>query len=298
MSIHRLSPAFVDRVTRAGMYADGQGLYLQVGEGGGAKSWIFRYSRSRFGKPGDVHMGLGAVHTIRLHDARELARACRVQLLQGVDPVEARKSDRLGNQLAAAKDKTFEFCGDEYIAHKSLTWVPGTAKKAKSHIRRYLYPKLGKLPIGAIDHIQVVQVIKPLWVTKTPTARMVLWHLYATLEYAKAMDRRTGDNPASLKGKLGKLLPAMEAIHTVKHHASLPYQEIGTFMAQLRTHKPRINRMSVTRDLLEFIILTCVRLSQAREMRWNEIDDKKCLWTCPWQRTKTGRKKKYDHLVP
>jgi hypothetical protein len=127
MAIHRLKPAFVDKVERAGVYADGGGLYLQVGEGGGAKSWVFRYSRARFGKLGEAHMGLGPLHTISLADARELARQCRQQLLRGIDPIEARKSERLAKQLEAAKNLTFAECAKDYLAFMSRTWKPRSA---------------------------------------------------------------------------------------------------------------------------------------------------------------------------
>jgi len=300
MAIHRLKPAFVDRVTRAGMYADGGGLYLQVGEGGGAKSWVFRYSRTRFGRTGEAHMGLGPAHTVGLHDARELARLCRVQMLQGIDPLEARKSDRLDKQLEAGKRVTFAFCADDYCNHKLKTWAPSTARAARRQIRMYLYPMLEKVPISMIDHHQCVQVIKPIWERKPPTGTLVRMHLEAILDRAKAHGYRTGDNPASLKGPLGVLLPAIGEIHFVKHHASLPYREIGAFMAQLRTYKSPnlINGISVSGEALQFIILTAVRIRQAQEMHWQEIDWENRLWTCPWQRTKSGKKTKKDHLIP
>jgi integrase len=58
----------------------------------------------------------------------------------------------------------------------------------------------------------------------------------------------------------------------------------------------------VVGELLQFIILTAVRIRQGREMRWSEIQDQRShlsdLWTCPWQRTKSGKRTKKDHLVP
>ena len=300
MAIHRLKAIFVDRVTRAGMYADGAGLYLQVGNGGGAKSWIFRYSRVRFGRPCEAHMGLGPTHTISLHDAREMAKECRRKLLQGLDPMETRKSDRLAKQLDAAKQVTFAFCAEEYCDYKLKTWARSTAKSAARAIHMYLYPKLEKVPISAITSLQVEQVIKPLWEKKTPTAVAVRMHLEAILDRAKAKGFRTGDNPASLKGPLGVLLPDIQQVHIVKHRASLPYQEIATFVRSLRAYKSRklSSGTSISAALLQFIILTAVRVSEARGMCWSEIGWNDKLWTCPWQRTKTGKKTRKDHLVP
>jgi integrase len=57
-------------------------------------------------------------------------------------------------------------------------------------------------------------------------------------------------------------------------------------------------RIPLAAFILQFTILTAVRASQARYIRWNEIDLPNKLWTCPWQRTKTGRKTKKPHLIP
>jgi hypothetical protein len=67
--MHRLIPSFVATVKTKGMYFDGGGLYLQVGDGGRAKSWIFRYHvKGR----GDRQIGLGSA----IYDwSRRCARA-------------------------------------------------------------------------------------------------------------------------------------------------------------------------------------------------------------------------------
>src|SRR5262249_55156199 len=111
MAIHKLAATFVQSVKTKGMYPDGGGLYLQVGPAGTAKSWIFeaerqgtvdteaeikrqqeRKERGEQGKRRDRQMGLGPLHTIGLTEARERARRCREMLLDGVDPLEQRKS--------------------------------------------------------------------------------------------------------------------------------------------------------------------------------------------------------------
>lgn len=68
----RLSATAVRVAARAGMLADGKGLYLRVGPTG-AKSWIFRYRRE--GRRHDL--GLGPYPDIGLADARERATAQR-----------------------------------------------------------------------------------------------------------------------------------------------------------------------------------------------------------------------------
>ena len=44
--LNRLSAVEVKGISQRGMYHDGGGLYLQV-SGGGAKSWIYRFTLAR-----------------------------------------------------------------------------------------------------------------------------------------------------------------------------------------------------------------------------------------------------------
>lgn len=77
-------------------YGDGNGLYLQVNKDG-VKSWLLRYERD--GR--ERFMGLGPLHTINLDEARERARKARLSLLDGIDPLEARATERAARAAAA-----------------------------------------------------------------------------------------------------------------------------------------------------------------------------------------------------
>ncbi len=82
----KLAPLDVKQLGQ-GKHADGGGLYLVVTTTG-TRSWAFRYSRA-----GKAHeMGIGAVHTLGLAEARERARRNRQQLLDGVDPLAQRRA--------------------------------------------------------------------------------------------------------------------------------------------------------------------------------------------------------------
>jgi integrase len=360
MPIHKLKPRFVETVKTKGMYPDGGGLYLQVGTGGAAKSWLFRFNVA--GK--DRQMGLGPSHTVGLAAARELARQCREMRLQGVDPIEARNAKRLDDKLAAGKDVTFQHCAEGWMATKVSSWVPRRATFTKRRLEVYVYPKLGSLPVQKIDSDLVHQVLvqkvednegalKPLHEAKPPTCEEVRQYIEGTLNWAIAKRYIVGDNPASLKGPIGILLPPIEKFHVVKHHPYLPFEEAGAFMAKLRAYvddhegrckvcnSPRVKEIDEARlsgvpfaklasrfgmthvtlwkhfnknhhltgrvvapqhpmsaYLLEFIMLTAVRVSQASDAKWKEFNLPAKLWTCPWQRTKTGKKTKTDHVIP
>ena len=62
--IERLSQRDMDNIEAKGMYPDGKGLYVQAGDGGQPRSWIFRYSIVIGGKRFERHMGLGSLDTV------------------------------------------------------------------------------------------------------------------------------------------------------------------------------------------------------------------------------------------
>ena len=76
-------------------------LYLQVEaspHGGVTKSWLFRYMRD--GRP--RWHGLGPVELVTLAEARDKALACRKMLLDGIDPIEAKRAERDAGEARAA----------------------------------------------------------------------------------------------------------------------------------------------------------------------------------------------------
>lgn len=77
-AIARLTARKVATVTDKGRYADGGGLYLQVGDTGG-KAWLYRYTL--YGKA--RQMGLGALASLSLADARDKAQECRSLVREG-----------------------------------------------------------------------------------------------------------------------------------------------------------------------------------------------------------------------
>src|SRR5215471_8619577 len=109
--IGRLTALKVDKAKRAGMYADGGGLYLRV-TCSGTKNWVFRFMLN--GRP--RWMGVGPLHTIGLAEARKRAAEFRLQRHDGIDPIDARRAERRQAQLDAAKAVTFKDCAARYIA--------------------------------------------------------------------------------------------------------------------------------------------------------------------------------------
>jgi len=280
----RLSARKVATLRKRGRYADGGGLYLQVSQTG-TKSWLFRYMLNGKAR----QMGLGAVHTVSLAEAREAALQCRKLLHEGIDPIQARRDERASKELEAATAMTFKDCAEAYIRSHSAGWRNAKhAAQWTTTLETYAYPVFGTLPVQLIDTGLVMQVLDPIWRTKTETASRLRGRIEAVLGWASARKYREGENPALWKGHLDKLLPAKSKIANVKHHAALPYDEIGGFMAQLS------QRDSISARGLEFQILTACRSGEVLAATWPEMDLGNAVWTIPLERMKSRK----EHRVP
>jgi len=283
-AIEKLTALAVDKAKRRGYYGDGGGLFLQVSDSG-SKSWVFRFKEA--GKLRE--MGLGSTDTIGLAEAREKARDCRRLRLDGIDPIETRKVARAQARLAAAKATTFKDCAERYIASHRAGWRSRAhAAQWPSTLGRYVYPVFGSLPVQAIDVGLVLKALEPIWTAKPETASRVRGRIESVLDWATARGYRQGENPARWRGHLENLLPGISKVRRVKHHAALPYVEIGDFMAQLKQQE------GIAARALEFTIFTAARTGEVIGASWSEINFAERLWTIPAERMEAGK----EHRVP
>jgi integrase len=284
MKLSKLSAAKVEKTTKAGMYGDGGGLWLQV-RAPHVKSWIFRYSFN-----GKVRaMGLGPVGTISLADARRRAAEARALLLDGKDPIANRNDERARRKLAAANAVTFRECASAYIQQHKAGWRNAKhAEQWTSTIATYAEPVFGALPVQSVDTGLVMRVLQPIWTTKPETAVRVRGRVEKVLDWAKVQGYREGENPARWRGHLEALLPKKSKVARVEHHAALPYRQTSDFMAELRKQE------GTAACALELAILTAARRGEVIGARWDEIDWHEALWTISAERTKTHK----EHRIP
>ena len=114
---NKLSAAAVRAVSKPGLYGDGHGLYLQV-SAFETKAWVFRYMLD--GRP--RKMGLGALHTVSLAEARKRAETARLKVLDSIDPIDDAEAKRAQRRLEAARAMTFKACADAYIKANRSGW--------------------------------------------------------------------------------------------------------------------------------------------------------------------------------
>jgi integrase len=291
--VNKLSVKFCDKKDLdAGLYGDGNGLYLQV-SAFATKAWVYRYMiRGRARK-----MGLGDYERVPLADARKKAQAAYGQVVDGIDPIDARNAVRAAQAAEQAKFRTFEECAREVIADRALGWKGGLESKHGKQwvatLETYAFPVIGKLSVADVDLPLVLKIIKPMWAEKTETADRLRNRIEIILDWAKVHGHRSGDNPARWKGFLDQILPATSVVSPTENFPALPYKDLPEFMAKLR------QRNSISARALEFTILTAMRTGSVIGAKLNEIDLQAAAWVIPGASLK-GRKGtiRKDHIVP
>lgn len=277
-----LKPIQVQRlVGKDGLHAVGgvAGLYLQVR--GDSSAWILRITMGDRRR----HVGLGGYPDVTLSQARDKARAARAKVAEGIDPVAERRAGRAGLMSVLS----FDQCTERLLEARSHEWKnPKHAAQWRSTLATYAGPIIGKQPVDEIELRHVVDVLTPIWTTKTETASRLRGRIESVLAWATVSGYRTGDNPARWKGNLDHVLARPNKVRKVVHHKALPIDAMHDFMVALRA------RDGMSARALEFVILTAARSGEVRGATWSEIDMDAATWIIPGDRMKAGN----EHRVP
>jgi hypothetical protein len=103
---------------------------------------------------------------------------------------------------AAAQVLTFKAAAEALIETKRPGWRNAEhAWQWESTLQTLADPMLGDLDVQAIDTAAVAGVLTPIWTSRTETASRLRQRIEAMLDYAKALGRRSGENPARWKGR-------------------------------------------------------------------------------------------------
>lgn len=272
---NELSALKVKNVKKPGRYADGNGLYLVVGETG-AKRWLLRIMVQ--GRRRD--MGLGSASLVPLAQAREQAVKFRKLAREGGDPLEERRKNH-------TSVPTFAEAARHLHSETKSTWK--NAKHAQQWINTleaYAFPHIGKMQVDQVKSADILRVLSPIWLKKAETARRVRQRMNAVFDWAKTAGFRTEENPV---GGIERGLPRQN--NKPKHHAAMPYAEVSAFMRQLQHDN---TRGLIARRAFELLILTASRTSEVLGAQWPEIDFESLVWSIPSNRMKAG----VEHRIP
>ena len=283
----------VSRLKDVGFHAVGgvSGLGLQVVESG-ARSWVLRTMVGSLRRK----MGLGGYPDVPLAIAKDKARQAKLHIYGGADPIDQRMERRKALSASRSKDVTFKKCAEHYIAAHSPTWKNSKhAAQWTSTLETYAYPVIGDLWVRDVGLAHIMQILEPIWLTKTETAKRLRGRIESVLDSATTKELRTGTNPARWRGNLSTVLAQPGKVKKTQHFKALKAEEMGTFMNRLRKQE------GVSARALEYLILTNVRSHNVRHGTKAEVDYQSKTWAIPGEDDEdTGQRMKSGvaHRVP
>ena len=260
---------------------DAKGLHLWV-RPSHEKYWVFRFTFN--GKRFDY--GVGNFKDVSLAEAKKTTQKLRGSLLNGINPLQARKSQKeevKNNTLTTVKFRKFAL---DYIETMSPRWRnPKHESQWLNTLTTYAFPVIGHLSLEEITTNHILKILEGMWKTKQETAARLRGRIERILSAAITRGLRKSSNPAIWRSHLENILPP-PSNRGKTHHPALPYQEIHLLMAKLH----EINTMSAL--ALEFTILNASRTGEVIFAKRSEIIDD--IWNIPAIRMKAG----VQHQVP
>ena len=281
--------------------ADGtvSGLRLHPGKEKGQGKWLMRFvsptefqgeNRKHKDKPPEFarrEMGFGTYPEVSIIKARKAAAAARESIYNGIDPIEARKGDDT-KRKQEANVLTFEKAARQVHNDLKPGWKnPKHAAQWITSLETYIFPKIGNRKVDSLKAKDFADALQPIWLDKAETASRIKKRCNTVMDWCAAQEL-IGANPVSVVTKLLPKQPSSQ--DRVKHQPSMPWEDVPDFIEGIiRAGKP-----SLSKSMLEFLILTAARSGEVRAMTWEEVDLNSAIWTVPADRMKAGK----EHRVP
>jgi hypothetical protein len=250
-----------------------KGLLLVV-NGPNSASWQLRYEvggRERW-------LGLGSARDINLAQARERAREKRLLLLDGIDPLDAKREAKAKAKAANLRSMTFQKAAELYLAQHSGKWRNmRELPQWTASLDKYVYPLIGSLTVDQIDTPHVLAVLEQqvqgdnrhpagrLWGSRRETASRVRGRIESILGWSIVRGHRGEPNPARWQRHLSEALPGSTGVPE-SHFAAMPWADLPAFVAALR------ETTGVAGQALRFLIMTAARSGEVLGARWSEVD--------------------------
>lgn len=234
------------------------------------------------GSPHPSRRALGRYGAITLEKAREKAAEWRELARKGIDPAVAEEEAR--QAALRQQDETFGALAEKFIDHIKANKERKADETARD-LRQEFVKRWGSRPIASITAHDVAAVIDAtLKRGKRARAHNLFGHVRRLFRWAVPLHLE--HSPCAL------LSPERMIGNRAKRDRVLNDVELSAlWRVSGRLGYP-------LGSLYRVLILTGLRLSEASEAKWSEIDLTKRLWIIPAERMKKTGKEAKPHLVP
>ncbi|MBH1957686.1 MAG: integrase arm-type DNA-binding domain-containing protein [Burkholderiales bacterium] len=266
-------------------FTDSGGLYLEVSPAG-SKRWFCKLYAN--GKEGRI--ALGGYPAVGLADARKARDAVKLQKSDGINPVQARKVEKL--KASRTDGDTFKTVALEWYAKQSPQWSAGHANRSLRQLERDLFPWIGERPmreIHAMELLAALQKVEERGAVETADRVLMLarqvWDYWLPTT-TSAQRNVTEGLKARLTPYRGKSFAAI--VEPVR---------FGELLRAMKAYKGG----PIVRTALQLAPLLYQRPGNLSMMEWAELDLDAALWIIPsmkMKRTKLEKEQGEAHTVP
>ncbi len=266
-------------------FSDSGGMYLQVSSAG-SKRWFLKYRTA--GK--EKQLAMGSYPEVSLTAARKARDTAKLQKSTGLDPVQARKVEKL--KASRTDDDTFKAVALEWFAKQSPQWSDGHAERSLRQLERDLFPWIGNRPmleIHAMELLAALQKVEERGAVET--ADRVLMLARQVWEYW--LPSPTGTQRNITEGLKARLTP----YRGKSFAAILEPARLGELLRAIKQYKGG----PIVRTALQLAPVLYQRPGNLRDMEWAELDLDQALWAIPsmkMKRTKLEKEQGEAHTVP
>ncbi|ALK98983.1 integrase [Massilia sp. WF1] len=257
-------------------YTDSRSLHLLVKEAG--KYWRMSY---RFdGK--QRTLALGVYPSVTLAKARQLRDQARQLLSEGVDPVEAKRRDKVAKESAAKH--SFEAVARDLLKLRACSLAPSTIRKNTAWLEKNVFPEMGMMPISKIEPRDVLFMLRKIEargaIESTHKIRQLCGQVF---RFAVASGLASRDVTFDLRDAL----PSVPEVH---YAAITEPKQAAALMRSISNYSGH----PYSRAALRLAPLFFVRPGVLRAAEWSEFDLDRGVWFIP----ATKMKIRQPHIVP
>jgi integrase len=257
--------------------SDFEGLFVLV-KVNGSKLWQFKYRL--FGK--ERLLSIGVYPEVSLAQARKVKEDARAKVAAGIDPSEAKQTERRVKQEEAAQ--TFELIGAMFLEKQRKEGKSkATLDKTEYHLKLANHD-FGRRPITDINAPLILKTLKKVEAKGNyETAHRLRACIGSVFRYAVASGLTETDPTYALRDALIRPTRVHRAAITDPKALGQLLREIDVFDGQV-----------TTRIGLQLLALLAQRPGEIRNAKWEDFDFANKVWAIPAEKMKMRR----DHLVP
>lgn len=255
---HRLKQITPPATGRSWYRDSGSPLLLMVTPTG---VMVFYIRRRVNGRP--VKVRIGPWPDLKVSDARVTARDAVHKIAQGIDPAEARRQHEAEQ---ARREYTFADAVTAYRKDREAQGVKASTLDEYQRLADKYATAWKPRPLSSVDKSAVLELHRRIGKKHgEATANALMRVVRAVMRLAIDTDRLVGNNPTTvLKGRWF----AQEIRETVIPAEHLP----AWFEATAKCRGEGTPVQQVAADLLELILLTGMRRSEASRLKWADIN--------------------------